>query len=71
MSCNCDKKDRRNWRVVQWFCNHSAFNGYRQTPSAYSEIRCLACGRGWRTKAAYVNTLAIYDEKELTPWLTQ
>lgn len=37
--------------VMQRLCNHSAFNGYRWTPSKYSEVHCLDCGRMWRTKA--------------------
>ncbi len=37
--------------VGQRLCNHSAFNGYRWTPSKYSAVHCLDCGRVWRTKA--------------------
>lgn len=37
--------------------NRSAFNGYRWTPSDYSEVRCTVCGRSWRTKAKYVDAL--------------
>ena len=37
--------------VVDRHCNYSAFNGYRRTPSNYSCVRCLKCGRYWRTKA--------------------
>lgn len=36
--------------------NYSAFNGYRFTPSAYSQVRCLVCGRYWRTNAAWVGS---------------
>jgi hypothetical protein len=36
-------------------CNHSAFNGYRRTPSDYSGLVCRSCGRVWRTKADYVS----------------
>lgn len=43
--------------VVHRRCNYSAFNGGRRTPSAYSLVRCLVCGRMWRTKAAYVMRL--------------
>ena len=48
----------KRWVVVQRNCNHSAFNGYRQTPSDYSGIRCLRCGTFWRTKAQYVRRLS-------------
>ena len=37
--------------------NYSAFNGYRWTPSDYSQVACTDCGATWRTKAAYVDTL--------------
>ena len=34
-------------------CNHSAFNGWRRTPSDYSAILCVSadCRRSWRSKA--------------------
>lgn len=62
---------RSFWWVTQYMCNHSAFNGYHQTPSDYSEVKCSApesegrCGdaggasngRSWRTKAGYVHDL--------------
>ena len=54
----------RKWVVTQYRCNHSAFNGYHRTPSAYSAIRCEGttesghrCTGFWRTKAAYVERL--------------
>lgn len=37
--------------------NHSAFSGYRATPSEYSEVRCIDTGARWRTKAAYADDL--------------
>lgn len=37
--------------------NRSAFNGYRHTPSAYSAVKCMCCGRHWRSKGAFVDTL--------------
>lgn len=49
-----------NWRVVQYRCNHSAFNGYRPTYSDYSAIVCTACGRRWRSKADYVDALPMF-----------
>ncbi|MFB6881405.1 hypothetical protein ACFCY8_11270 [Streptomyces noursei] len=47
------------WVVVQRRCNHSAFNGYRRTPSLYSRVECTVpgCAAAWRTKAAYVSRL--------------
>lgn len=47
----------RYWRIVQYRCNHSSFNGCRKTRSDYSGLRCLACGAYWRTRAAYVDRL--------------
>ncbi len=55
---------RKNWVVTMRKSNRSAFNGYRITPSAYSQIRCLVCGCFWRTKAAYVSTLRDSTEQE-------
>lgn len=46
--------DRRHRHVVtQRNSNQSAFNGYRWTPSRYSEVLCLDTGARWRTAAAY------------------
>ena len=46
--CRCEERSKpvreRNWVVVQLRCNHSAFSGYRMTPSDYSTVRCLRCG---------------------------
>lgn len=55
----CEREHRTEWRVFQRKCNHSAFNGYRRTPSDYSTVQCQApgCGRTWRTKAAYVDEI--------------
>lgn len=50
----CTRQHRASWRVVNRKCNFSAFNGYQRTESAYSLLRCLSCGRHWRTRAAYV-----------------
>ena len=60
--CRCTAgRDRSTWVVLQRRCNHSAFNGYRWTPSDYSDVQCVAeqggCGARWRTKAAYVDQL--------------
>jgi len=56
-SCECKPQDRSKWRLLQYCCNHSAFNGYQRTPSSYSSVACDGCGRAWRTKAAYTATL--------------
>lgn len=48
-----------HWHIVQFMCNHSAFNGYKYTHSEYSEVHCRECGRFWRTKAGYVHTLPV------------
>lgn len=56
-ACTCKPQDRTKWRVRQYRCNHSAFNGNRYTPSDYSALSCLGCGNAWRTKAAYVATI--------------
>ena len=53
--CKCGNRDA--WRVYQRRCNHSAFNGYRRTPSDYSSVGCERCLAVWRTKAKYVDTL--------------
>lgn len=55
--CRCAPKDRTKWHVLQYMCNHSAFNGYRHTPSSYSSVRCTECRMVWRTKARYVHDL--------------
>jgi len=59
-SCQCagtrDEK-RKFWVVTDRECNHSAFNGYHWTPSDYSRIECSRCGRAWRSKAKYVDSL--------------
>lgn len=63
--CKCEEASKpifeRAWRVVQYRCNHSAFNGYHYTPSAYSAIVCDRCHSSWRTTAPYADTLAARD----------
>jgi hypothetical protein len=59
MDCQERKKpvSERNWEILQYRCNHSAFNGYHYTPSDYSTVRCCSCGAVGRTKAKYVDSL--------------
>lgn len=40
--------------ILAYKVNHSSFNGYRETPSDYSTVRCVRCGTTWRTKSFYV-----------------
>lgn len=47
----------RQWLVTRRNESCSAFNGYRPQWSAYSDVRCKACGAYWRTKASFVNDL--------------
>lgn len=59
--CKCIESTKplkdRNWGVSDHRCNHSAFNGYHMTPSDYSQVHCLSCGAGWRSKGQYVDSL--------------
>jgi hypothetical protein len=54
----------RLWRVVDYKCNYSAFNGYHRTGSDYSSVRCIRCGAIWRTTAGYVEALAPIKDAE-------
>ncbi len=62
LGCIC--LTRTYWRIVQFQCNHSKFNGGRYAASDYSEIVCLECRRHWRTKAKYVDTLSMISDAE-------
>lgn len=65
--CRCPESKKplleRNWRVMQYRCNHSAFSGWQYTPSDYSAIICDApqCNGCWRTKASYADALYARD----------
>ena len=72
----CQVHDRRWWFVTARKVNHSAFNGYHATPSAYSEVMCghpdpvhrkdgSRDGSFWRTKAGYVDALP--DQRAWAP----
>lgn len=57
-ACKGTKEEKmKNWVVIDYKCNYSAFNGYKWTPSDYSRVHCPVCYRSWRTKAAYVDGL--------------
>ena len=60
-NCKCPERKKhardRNWFVTQRHCHHSAFSGYRRTPSEYSTVLCEGCGAVGRTKAGYVALL--------------
>lgn len=60
--CKCPENrkpiEERSWFVHQRYCNHSAFNGYRETYSDYSGVHCTKCRAVWRTKSKYVLKLA-------------
>lgn len=63
-SCKCEERSKklvqqRNWVVIEYRCNYSAFNGYHYTSSDYSLVMCLTCGAIGRTKAKYVEDLKI------------
>lgn len=59
--CKCEESKKpledRDWEVLDYKCNHSAFNGGRRTSSDYSCVTCHQCPALWRTKADYVGTL--------------
>lgn len=69
IACQCSKgiprKERmKNWRIIDYKCNYSKFNGCRYTPSDWSKIRCLCCGNYWRTKQSYVDDLDFATDEE-------
>lgn len=68
-ACFCGERKKpvneRKWVVQDRQCNHSAFNGYRRTPSDYSSLVCYSCGATWRTKADYVFDIRNESTEEL------
>jgi hypothetical protein len=66
--CTCPKPNRKQWAVVHYCCNFSAFSGYHRTSSDYSLITCLQCGHHWRTKAKYVMGLYMMTDKDREQW---
>lgn len=65
-NCNCEERKKpvaeRNWSVLDYKCNHSAFNGYHRTASNYSCLTCNNCNAIWRTKASYVDDIYYRDK---------
>ena len=61
IKCNCGRKrgDHSDLVVIMRHHNRSAFNGYHETISAYSQVICTRknCWGNWRTKADYVDDL--------------
>lgn len=57
VSCENRADHQASWVVRAREANYSAFNGYRRTPSIYSEVICPICLRRWRTRASYVGSL--------------
>lgn len=59
--CHCPERRKpvkdRAWVVVARRCNYSAFNGWRYTPSDWSEVFCKGCHALGRTRASYVEDL--------------
>jgi hypothetical protein len=59
--CKCKERKKpikdRDWSIRQYMSHHSAFSGYKYTPSAYSELVCNNCSVTGRTKANYVGEL--------------
>jgi hypothetical protein len=68
-ACTNRKAHRPSWVVTMRNYNASAFNGYRPTRSAYSEVRCTECRGVWRTKAAYVAELPDAPGTHRQPYL--
>lgn len=69
-ACKCDGRlsddfRKKNWVIAQFMSNRSAFNGYHETSSNYSEVRCLKCGRFWRTMAKYIKLLRMATKDDL------
>ena len=62
--CRCEGHWRR--RLANYVVTRRLLvtvNG-EDTPSKYSEIKCLACRKKWRSRAAYVAALPDYRERK-------
>lgn len=60
-ACKCVVKDKKQWEVLHYKHNHSAFESpkYGEHSSQYSTVRCKVCGMVWHTKALYVEQLPL------------
>lgn len=71
-ACTCPESKKpvvtRNWGVSDYHCNHSAFSGYRSTPSDYSQVHCLSCNRSWRSKGKFVDALPLLKLNQQGQW---
>jgi hypothetical protein len=70
-ACSCTEKMRplfgdlpkgsndrpRQWFVIRRNYTRSAFNGYAEAWSDYSDLSCRVCGAYWRSKAPHVAKL--------------
>ena len=54
------------WVVVHRNCNYSTFNGRHYTPSAYSALKCQACGHRWRSKGKFVGKVRDATHEQAT-----
>lgn len=71
-ACTCPGKledKMKNWVIITYKCNYSAFSGYRRTPSNYSLFRCMSCGMMWRSKASYSILVPMINEEQRKKWI--
>lgn len=69
-ACRCKgtkEEKRKNWVVVNYKCNYSAFSGYHRTASDYSLLKCNSCNAHWRTKAPYATEIHYRNKKTIVP----
>jgi hypothetical protein len=67
-SCK-NRAHRLAWRILDYKCNRSAFNGYNWTASDYSALVCLSCRAVWRTKAGYVSKVRHISKGEWNKYI--
>lgn len=60
-NCKCPERKKptqlRDWTILKYKYNESAFGGGRKQVSNYSTIICNSCGACGRTNAKYVDTV--------------
>lgn len=67
----CHVHTRAEFRRAHVRHNHSAFNGYHQTYSPYTEVVCIGdvngmtCRHRWRSRAAWVDGLPLLKAGEI------